>query len=906
MSSRAINKMNPIKYALLIMRRQSSLALAAIGLPGLAFAGPTGEQLVGGDANITRPDTRSTVIDQYSHRAAVNWQTFDVNANEYVVFNQPSSSAVILNRVIGGSASSIFGRIDANGQVFLLNPHGMFFAPGASINVHGLVASTLDMNPNDFMSGNYSLVQDPNAPLNGQVVNAGSIQGGDGGYVVLAGDYVENSGVIAAQAGHVALAAGSAVTLDVAGDGLVNFAVDQAALSDYAGVKNAGSVINDGGFVIMTAKVASELVATAVNNEGQVQARSIQEKDGVIFLSADGGDISQSGELNAYGIDNQSGGTIIVRGDEDIDLANGGVISAQGDGSGSGGFVRVIAEKDLTVNEDATIRVAGAPGGGGFVEVSGHGSLSLRGIIDLGSGGSLLIDPSSITIVTGTNSISSPTFTLGSGFITNNLNLNNNVTIVASNMIDASAGVTSINATGTGTLRMAIGAIPAPLPTCNLGVCSSGVPTVVLGTGGTIDLSGVDINVAGTFNATADSGSLQLKSVTTNNSVGLRGSLITVSGDLNFHNFIFVDALANSPAPAGSFNISGNIDANGGNVFLTANNDGIGGGGNLNYQNIVNADVVTLDATAASSNGGRINGGDIDAARRINVNGQHGVTVGNLTTASDEIEVLSSLGGDIVTGSLTLIDPDHEALIRVSATNGSFGGDITINGDITVSGFGGVKDFEGFFDIAPAALVQLETLSNGADTIQVNGNINIRGNGDVQTVSGSSADFPGINQTVSGTFGRGELKVLGGHSNGNIDINGDVDVQGVGGAKVFMSAENIAADNITANATPADTLRVMNTTCAGSCSVTKTITTTGGGLAEVRFDNIGGAPGNVFVTGDINARGPNADVSILGEFDQVQTRNISVSATGADISRTSTGTASYGGVTVDFEENIKG
>ncbi|MCG8433060.1 MAG: hypothetical protein MJA83_03385, partial [Gammaproteobacteria bacterium] len=66
----------------------------------------------------------------------------------------------------------------------------------------------------------------------------------------------------------------------------------------------------------------------------------------------------------------------------------------------------------------------------------------------------------------------------------------------------------------------------------------------------------------------------------------------------------------------------------------------------------------------------------------------------------------------------------------------------------------------------------------------------------------------------------------------------------------------------------------------------------------------GGTPGNVLVAGDINARGPNADVSILGQFDQVQTRNISVSATGNEIIRSSTGTVSYGGV--DFEETING
>ncbi|HEU5399104.1 MAG TPA: filamentous hemagglutinin N-terminal domain-containing protein, partial [Gammaproteobacteria bacterium] len=147
-----------LRWALTEMRhpaRLSTLGLGALA-PLAALANPTGGQVVGGSATISTPSANGTVINQSSQRAAINWQQFSVGANQYVQFVQPNSSAVVLNRVIGSNPSSIFGNITANGQVFLVNPNGILFAPGATLDVAGLVASTQGISNADFMAGQYN------------------------------------------------------------------------------------------------------------------------------------------------------------------------------------------------------------------------------------------------------------------------------------------------------------------------------------------------------------------------------------------------------------------------------------------------------------------------------------------------------------------------------------------------------------------------------------------------------------------------------------------------------------------------------------------------------------------------------------------------------------------------------
>lgn len=685
--------------------RRAALGAGALA-PAFALANPTGGQVVGGSASITVPDANHTIINQASQSAILNWQQFSIGSNQYVQFIQPDSSSVVLNRVIGGNPSQILGNLSANGQVFLVNPNGVFFGQTATLDVQGLVATTLDIKDSDFMAGHYAFAKANGAP-DASVVNQGNISA-NGGYVVLAGDYVENDGVINAQAGTVVLAAGNQMALTLNNNALVSFVVDQATLAQYAGVSNTGSIIADGGEVLMTAKVANALTATAVNNSGLVTAHSIQNHNGTIILAAKGGDIEESGTLDAS-------------------ATQSGV---------AGGYIRIRGNAHTDIASTASINAAGDNARGGFVELSGH-HLKVNGNVNPGNGGSLLIDPMKLYITSGGASHGSWTSGdwVSTSFIDSQLNLGVSLTLIASNSVaapgtppgDAGAtAATNITATGTGNLTIktgttqihSLGSAGDSLKSCNRGVCYglSGASTATYGftaTKGNINLTGLNINIAGTFTASAGSplpaigvGTVTLGNVTAK-SIKVTGGPITV-GNLVTSGTAGIYIKAYSPSyggPAinlqagsltatgaggvtliqshgthsfsgsgGAINVTGAISAAGA-VNITAHDTNGNSGGNINLQSVTGKSVTIATLAKKAAN---------IYATSLHANGL-AISDGVAVTASANGGVSSS-GGNITINSAGGIIADHGAVTLTAKGGLDSGGKVTVNGAITAAG----------------------------------------------------------------------------------------------------------------------------------------------------------------------------------------------------------------------------
>jgi filamentous hemagglutinin family protein len=414
-----------------------------------AVALPQNGQVLAGEAQINQVSPGQLNIRQSSNRAVINWNSFSIDVPEQVNFVQPSASSATLNRVTGNSPSTIAGKIDANGQVMLVNPNGILFTPTAQINVAGLLATTLDIKDSDFMQGNLRLQQVLGQPLS-TVENQGQITVKDGGYAGLVAPAVANSGVIQAKLGKVILAAGTQATLDFFGDGLISLAVDPQLAQQVIGadgtplkslITQSGTINADGGSVVLSARAGAAMVDQVINMSGAILAQSVEKKNGTIILSGgDTGTVSVSGKLDISGTDKgETSGTVQVLGskvglfDQAEILASGDVgggivliggdykgqgavpnaqmayfspeaiISADALTQGNGGKVIVWSDEATRFYGQISAKGGTEAGNGGFVETSSKGFLESSGSVDASAPkgttpGTWLLDPYNVKI----------------------------------------------------------------------------------------------------------------------------------------------------------------------------------------------------------------------------------------------------------------------------------------------------------------------------------------------------------------------------------------------------------------------------------------------------------------------------------------------------------------------------
>ncbi len=158
---------------------------------------PEGETVISGRAGMNRLIANRLVVNQYTDKLIAHWDSFDIGANAQVIFKQPDAGSIVLNRVSSGSASQIFGRLDANGQVFIINPAGITFGASAQVNSAALLASSMNIKDSDFLNGTL-LFERNNAQ--GRISNAGSLNAASGNVVLLAPSILNSGNIRAVQA----------------------------------------------------------------------------------------------------------------------------------------------------------------------------------------------------------------------------------------------------------------------------------------------------------------------------------------------------------------------------------------------------------------------------------------------------------------------------------------------------------------------------------------------------------------------------------------------------------------------------------------------------------------------------------------------------------------------------------
>lgn len=786
-------------------------ALAALAAPRLrADVLPTAPQVVGGQASVSQSGNQQTVL-QSTDRAIINWGSFSIGAGAGVSFIQPSASSVVLNRVTGNDPSSILGTLSANGQVFLVNPNGVFFGAGARVDTAGLVATTMSIADTDFMAGRYSFLRDGS----GSVRNEGLITIREGGYVLLAADSVSNAatGQVIAPRGSVMLASADRVTFDTRPDGLVGFSVQGEALRDVAQVENAGLIAAAGGQVALSARAARELTGLVVNNTGVIRAQGIEERDGAVILSGSSGATLSSGSIDVSGVrggsvevvnasgvaavsgavratgDAGAGGSIVVAG-ATTGLLDGGSLDASGSTGGSvrvggeyrgaalapaaGDIVsgrtyvaagtrlsadgragqggRVVVWADEATRFDGMISATGAGSGrGGDAEVSGKQTLAFNGNADLsaqsGVSGTLLLDPANLRI---TDSLGDNSGGNPAGSADADFSGTTNPAGKAANSILAN---TSAGADST----ISRGKLESVAANANIVLEATNSITLENLASGKLDLkTGAGNSVL--LRTTGDGSSISFVDKT--DIISTQGGNISVQAQ-GAGSSIDIGGLAAGAGQAylsagGAITTSAKVSGNGGITYSA-------GGAIVTNSNseLASTGAISLTAGTTIATAGLISGGGTVSFS----------AVGNLTTTNtvrgDTSVSLSTSGGALNTNAV-----QSTGAVTLSGTSMNIG-NVDTDGGVTLSGVtAGNSAFQKSSTRIKADSVTANLAGNG-------GNVDLRLNNEVNSFSGSGGSYVGFKSTKALSVGAVTVNNAAGanidlSSNGKLTVNGAV------------------------------------------------------------------------------------------------------------------------------------
>ncbi|MBU1775908.1 MAG: filamentous hemagglutinin N-terminal domain-containing protein, partial [Gammaproteobacteria bacterium] len=309
-----------------------------------AQANPNGGVVVHGAAGFNTAGNTLTVTN--TPGTIINWQGFSINAGEVTRFAQQSAASTVLNRVVTNNPSVILGSLQSNGQVYLVNANGILFGAGSTVDVAGLVATSLNLSDADFLAGRHNFTDAAGAQ---NISNAGNLNAQQGGQIYLIAPNVENTGIITAPNGEILLAAGHSVELVNSND--PNLRVQITA--------PAGDATNIGQLVVGSGNLG--LFGAVVKNSGLASADSATMQGGkIVFKSSQRTEVS--GTVSASGV---GGGEIHILSDmQDGTVQVSGTLDASAPVSGNGGFVDTSAAH-VRIEDGARISTLAANGKNG-------------------------------------------------------------------------------------------------------------------------------------------------------------------------------------------------------------------------------------------------------------------------------------------------------------------------------------------------------------------------------------------------------------------------------------------------------------------------------------------------------------------------------------------------------------
>jgi filamentous hemagglutinin family protein len=376
-----------------------------------------------------------------------SFQEFNVGEDRGVYFSNPEAVNNIFSRVTGNNVSNILGTLGVDGaaNLFLINPNGIIFGEGASLDVQGSFAATtaesilfengrefsavdpqkqiLDIkvplglqmgsNPGSIVYRSISINPSTNIPLGLQVRSGENLS-------LIGGEVSLDGGIIFAPGGRVDLGGlNEAGTIGINNDGSLNF--PKNVEKDNVFLRN-GSVVavfsEGGGSIAINSKnleltEGSSLRAGIAPGLGSPEAQAgdivINAADKVTF---DG--VGANGL--ASGIDNSvrdrgtgNAGKIELT-TSDLSFTNGGTINSTLSGTGNIGDIIINASNNIFLDSNSLIGnqlAANGIGDTGNIDISGknfsltNGGSIRNSIVGKGTSGKIVIDTGNTISING-------------------------------------------------------------------------------------------------------------------------------------------------------------------------------------------------------------------------------------------------------------------------------------------------------------------------------------------------------------------------------------------------------------------------------------------------------------------------------------------------------------------------
>lgn len=244
------------------------LSLVPLALHAL----PKAEKVKAGSATFHQLEEGKLQI-QTSHRAIVNYSSFNIENGETVEFVQPKRSSTVLNRVITEDPSFVMGKLKGNGRILLVNSNGVFFGSEAVVEAGSFIASTLEIRNEDFLNDRFCFYMKPGSE-NAQIVNEGNITTDPEGLLALLAPNLTNEGTLLAQQGKAVL---------FAGDALMGFLLEKGEILNADPLNVATNLVEENGVIRLIGSLRADEIAVQAE-QLSVRGELVAEKS--LYLEA--------------------------------------------------------------------------------------------------------------------------------------------------------------------------------------------------------------------------------------------------------------------------------------------------------------------------------------------------------------------------------------------------------------------------------------------------------------------------------------------------------------------------------------------------------------------------------------------------------------------------------------------